>query len=289
MKVFQLFSWYQNTEYFNKLSTRSKLLYRRAMDSATLAFGMYPVAGVRPRLVNEWYSRQCALGQGNNAAAVARIMVGIWNIAIRNEFATINPFSKMRLPPYIPRTVMWSKDQIELFKKTAIEEGKEYCFIAFMMAYTWCQRSGDIMNMKWGNYYPEAGYVQITQQKRKKIVTLPVDDVTCPEIKAWLDAHRAGTYPSLRVFNPYTLAEWRRDVNYIKEKAGLPKDLRLHDLRRTGITELIELGATDRQIMSVSGHSSPVSIAPYHVNTFPTAKDILEKRMTGMKKDVDVS
>lgn len=287
MKVFQMFSWYKNSEYYNQLSTRTKLLYRRAMDTAELSFGMYPMSAVRPRLVNEWYSRQCALGQGNNAAFIARIMVGIWNVAIRNEFATMNPFAKMRLPPYVPRTVMWEKDQIELFCKTAMEEGKEDCMIAFLMAYTWCQRSGDIMNIKWGNYNAEEGYVSFKQQKRGKIVTLPVDETITPEIKKWLDARKDGKHPLERVFGTYSIRDWRTDANMIKEKAGLPKDLRLHDLRRTGITELIEGGATDRQIMSVSGHTSPVSIAPYHVKTLPTARDILEKRMTGMKKTVD--
>jgi integrase len=60
--------------------------------------------------------------------------------------------------------------------------------------------------------------------------------------------------------------------------AGLPEELRLMDLRRTGTTEMVEAGVGMAQIMSVTGHSNPQSVKPYMKNTFASANYALTTR-----------
>ena len=67
-------------------------------------------------------------------------------------------------------------------------------------------------------------------------------------------------------------------MNEVKEEAKLSKDLTALDLRRTGITEMVEAGVDTLGIMQVSGHSNPQSVKPYLVNTLKGASNALNKR-----------
>jgi len=61
-------------------------------------------------------------------------------------------------------------------------------------------------------------------------------------------------------------------------EAGLSKELRLSDLRRTGVTEMVEAGVGMGQIMSVTGHVNPASVKPYMKNTLKSAELALTTR-----------
>ena len=60
--------------------------------------------------------------------------------------------------------------------------------------------------------------------------------------------------------------------------AGLPDELRIADLRRTGTTEMVEAGVGIAQIMSVTGHANPQSVKPYMKNTLASAEYALTER-----------
>ena len=62
------------------------------------------------------------------------------------------------------------------------------------------------------------------------------------------------------------------------DRAGLPQELRLSDLRRTGTTEMVEAGVGMAQIMSVTGHANPASVKPYMKNTLKSANLALTER-----------
>ena len=61
-------------------------------------------------------------------------------------------------------------------------------------------------------------------------------------------------------------------------EAGLSKELRLADLRRTGTTEMVDAGVSMGNIMSVTGHANPQSVKPYMKNTLTSAKLALNTR-----------
>jgi hypothetical protein len=62
------------------------------------------------------------------------------------------------------------------------------------------------------------------------------------------------------------------------QEAGLSDELRLADLRRTGVTEMVEAGVGMGQIMSVTGHANPSSVKPYMKNTLKSAELALTTR-----------
>ncbi len=64
----------------------------------------------------------------------------------------------------------------------------------------------------------------------------------------------------------------------IIKESGLPNELRISDLRRTGTTEMVEAGVPMGQIMSVTGHANPQSVKPYMKNTYASAENALTLR-----------
>jgi len=64
----------------------------------------------------------------------------------------------------------------------------------------------------------------------------------------------------------------------VKAAVGLPDDLRVGDLRKTAIVQMIESGVDHLAIQSVSGHKSVSSLNPYNKFSLKTAQSALERR-----------
>ena len=79
-------------------------------------------------------------------------------------------------------------------------------------------------------------------------------------------------------YRPYTLQKLPMYGRELMDAAGLSKELRLSDLRRTGVTEMVEAGVGMPAIMSVTGHASPNSVKPYLKNTLKSAELALTTR-----------
>jgi len=79
-------------------------------------------------------------------------------------------------------------------------------------------------------------------------------------------------------FIPYSIYKLPLHARKVMDAAGLPQELRLSDLRRTGTTEMVEAGVGMAQIMSVTGHANPSSVKPYLKNTLSSANSALTAR-----------
>lgn len=283
MKVYQLFAWYRNTQAFIQLAPNTKKSYEEAMNFSLESIGMHNARGIRPRQVDSWYKELCANGKQTKADHTIKILRVIWNVALRAEYVDMNPFMRMKMKAYTPRRVLWTSDQVDLFIEQAESMGHSNVGRLILFCYHLCQRPGDMIALTWANYDRDTGLLTFEQQKTKAIVSIPVTD----RIKGWLDAFYGSHYPTDKILSGYTPIEFSHMYCVIRRAAGLPETLQMRDLRRTGITEMIEAGVSDRHIMTVSGHNSPLSIKPYHVNTVPMASDAMEKRFGRRKKDVD--
>ncbi len=84
--------------------------------------------------------------------------------------------------------------------------------------------------------------------------------------------------PRAGIFIPYSMQKLPLHGRKAMDQAGLSKELRLSDLRRTGTTEMVEAGVGMAQIMSVTGHANPSSVKPYLKNTLSSANNALTTR-----------
>jgi hypothetical protein len=64
----------------------------------------------------------------------------------------------------------------------------------------------------------------------------------------------------------------------VREAAELPSHLWIADLRRTCINELAFLGASDDQLISVSGHTKRQTLSVYSLTEYRKALEIMQRR-----------
>lgn len=250
---------------------------------------------ISTRMAKQAYNQWCTKGihMANHLLSTIRI---VFNYAVHMELCIANPFVAVKKRTPARRKTVWTKEQVKKFLDTAYSDfdTRNIGLIA-QMAYEWCQRLGDMRVLKWSNIDFERQTVYIEQSKRRAEVFLPISDDLYGMLAAQQEDFGFQEYvaPSVRpqkgVYKPYTLTHLPRVAKMIRNKAGLPDDLRLSDLRRTGTTEMVEAGVSMGNIMSVTGHANPQSVKPYMKNTLASANLALTQRQNRDKSTVDAA
>ena len=153
-----------------------------------------------------------------------------------------------------------------------------------LMCYEWGQRPVDIRNLKWDDVDLEQEKVTITQTKRGATVELPIPDNLMDMLTEQKEDWDFQPYvvPHLRpqdsAYRPLTVSQMTALLGEVKASVGLPEELRVGDLRKTAIVQMIESGVDHLAIQSVSGHKNVSSLNPYNKFSIKTAKSALERR-----------
>ena len=79
-------------------------------------------------------------------------------------------------------------------------------------------------------------------------------------------------------YNPYAMERLSKVGRNVMRLAKLDEELRLMDLRRTGVTQMVDRGVPLPQIMSVTGHTHVSSVKPYMKHTYESANNALTQR-----------
>ena len=79
-------------------------------------------------------------------------------------------------------------------------------------------------------------------------------------------------------FQPYAMERLSKVGRNVMRLAKLDEELRLMDLRRTGVTQMVDRGVPLPQIMSVTGHTHVASVKPYMKHTYESANSALTQR-----------
>ena len=212
----------------------------------------------------------------NHSLACYRLL---FNYAIRHGFTQHNPFSKVLRRADKQRKTVWTRADIKAFLDVAYGEFKwRNVGLIVQMAHEWGQRLGDMRMLKWDSYNLDTGVLTLEQSKRRATVTIPTSEKLQLMLKQQHDTYgwQAFVAPTnipdrkggLKPFTPVKLAIVGGDV---MKKAGLPAGLRLMDLRRTAVSEMLEAGVPITNIMSCTGHATPQSLAPYLKHTLQSA------------------
>jgi integrase len=157
------------------------------------------------------------------------------------------------------------------------------------MAYEWCQRIGDMRVLKWENVDLPRGHLYLEQSKRRSVVFLPISDGLTAMLKEQKEDFGFQPYVCPKIkpvqgeYKPYGMYEVGMLARRVMRRIGLSDELRLMDLRRTGVTEMVDAGVDISQIMSVTGHTNIGSVQPYIKNTFTSANNALTTRTNHVK------
>tara|TARA_R100000654_G_scaffold4701_2_gene13738 strand:+ start:326 stop:1102 length:777 start_codon:yes stop_codon:yes gene_type:complete len=220
-----------------------------------------------------------------NANHNARVFSVLINYLIAMEIMILNPMSRVKKRHSEPRSVVWTHDQVLSFLDIAFTKFEwRNIGLIVLMCYEWGQRPIDIRNLTWDDVDLDGEVVKIKQTKRGAEVELPIP----PNLVAMLTEQKGDWdfqeyvvphhRPHGSAYRPLTVYQMTSLLAAVKALAGLPDELRVGDLRKTAIVQMIESGVDHLAIQSVSGHKNVTSLNPYNKFSLKTAKSALERR-----------
>lgn len=257
-------------------TTRAK--YRGLLDLHILpTFGGRPLNQVKTADVARWNED---LGRRHQATAAGayRLLATIYNSALREELVVRTPC----------KVVGGGRERSEerpiaavADVQAAVDATPENYRTALLLA-AWCQlRRGEILALRRKDVDLAKGSVRVEMtwaltQAGRAVLGHPKTDagrrtvyLPAPALEAVTDhlERFVGPKPEAWLFpgsgsepvHPRTFARvWAR----AREAAGRP-DLRLHDLRHSGLTWAAQTGATVAELMRQAGHASPAAAIRY--------------------------
>jgi hypothetical protein len=212
------------------------------------------------------------------ANAIMRSARRIFNLGIRWGYVTANPFAHMELSEAPARETVIPRDHVDLFCATAIAIGRRSMALWARLSYELCQRAGDARSLPWSRY--NGREVQVKQGKTSALVWAPLlPDL--PELKDMLDeTPRVSTIIVIdeKTKQPYTIYNLSKAFNEVRDAAGLPTEYQARDMRRAGMDETGDAGATDDELRSLSGHKDRNVVHVYVKPNRRKAANALAKR-----------
>lgn len=284
--VSDLVQKYYSSNDFSMLRDRSKKDYRYFLSILIDDFGDAKYEDVTSKQAKhayeEWVKR--GISFANHVCAVSSI---VFRYAMEMEYATVNPFANIKRKTPKQRRVVWTQDDVRQFLDYAYSDF-DYRSIGLIvhMAYEWCQRLGDMRLLTWDMLDLDESKLYLEQSKRRARVTLPISEDLLDMLRQQAQEFNFQPFVAPRprpmngMYHAYSIDRLSKFGRQAMRNAGLPEELRLSDLRRTGTTEMVEAGVGMAQIMSVTGHSNPQSVKPYMKNTFASANYALTERKT---------
>ena len=290
MKLSKLIEDYYSSYEYRQLRDETKVQYKYFINvmKKTQAEGkslcQYNVEKITTKIAKTAYNEWCEKGisMANHVISTTRI---VFNHGLREELCLLNPFANVRRRTAERRKTVWGREDVQKLLSVAYSNfSTRNIGLTAQMAYEWCQRLGDMRMLTWDNIDFDAQTVHIEQSKRRAEVFLPISDELFVMLVQQREDFGFQPYVAPRPYaikgeyRPYTLHKLPLFGRELMEQAGLPKELRLSDLRRTGTTEMVEAGVGIGQIMSVTGHANPQSVKPYMKNTYESANNALTAR-----------
>jgi integrase len=190
-----------------------------------------------------------------------KIMTTIFRWGVENKAAPYNPFSGLKKPSFESRDRVWTDQELARFKAAVEALGRPSIALALMLSYDTARRPSDVLAIQRKHYLGD-GRISFRQIKTKTKLTQPVSPVVAEAFEVLEDPE------DYLIINEDTGSPWRprtfrKWVQVAKKMAKLPKELQWRDLRRTVATQLANAGATEDEIMSVTGHRDRKVVGVY--------------------------
>jgi integrase len=129
--------------------------------------------------------------------------------------------------------------------------------------------------LRWDNY--KGGLFKYTQEKTGTDMEVPASPRLIERLESITNRQDEIAICETTA-NPYSKDLLVKYFARIRLRSGLPKELQLRDLRRTGATEMAESGCTEDELRAVTGHQSREILATYVRPTTRLATSAVNKR-----------
>jgi integrase len=254
----EIINEYRNSDDWNKLAPRTKLDYVGHLEIIKDEWGTLPLQVFRDAAASDsvaeelhdlfikWRQRLYAnsVRQGDYIIATMRRMINRKKRVLR-----YNPLDFIEKTYKADRAeVVWSEKLVSKLSATKYPE----MYLAACFALITMQRKGDLLQMEWPR--PEQDHMRWKQGKTGRTVYIPITGFFAKLLT--VIPKRAETILSTPNGASWQMENFDRVWRLAKIEAGVKRET-FHDLRGTAITALAGNGATDAEIVSLSGHSAP--------------------------------
>lgn len=249
------------------------------MKTMSSEIGNYDIENVTHTRVDTAYNNIKTTVSLHRAIYSAKVMSKIWNRAIRQGHATFNPFSSMGLPKLKSRPTKWTIEQINAFYVETVRRQIPSLGLLVLLCFDMGQRPGDMRKLRFSNI--DNGWVNFIQEKTKTRMSIRLSDrlvTILSRLNPESEDYHIVVYEVTG--KPYDARTYAKLVQDIRTDLGLPDDLQMRDLRRTGLSELGDNGATEDEIRSISGHVDRQVISTY----IPVTQTLVEHGMAKRPK-----
>lgn len=236
-------------------------------------FGKLPVSRIRPKHIDAYTDKR--LGQDRKPATIENeraILRRAFNLAVEKGTLTAVPFKIPKLTLNNVRTGFMEHDEYIRFRAALPSELKPVLIFAY---YTGLRR-GEILKMQWSQVDLIARIVRLdvgtTKNKGGRILPLQVGELF--ETIAMLKTERDERFPKCRLVftrDGQPIKEFRTAWDNACKAAGqwdavTDRHTRiLHDLRRTGVRNLVRAGVPEKVAMLISGHKTRSVFDRYNI------------------------
>ena len=158
----------------------------------------------------------------------------------------------------------WTPEEIEQFEEA--HPIGTVARLALALALYTGQRRSDLVLLGRQHLIVNNGveWLRFTQQKNKRNAPIHMEIPIAPELRAVMDATKMGDLAFLTngYGRPFTSNGFGNKFRDWCNEAGLPQ-CAVHGLRKAAASRLAELGCTEQEIMSITGHKTSKEIARY--------------------------
>lgn len=211
-------------------------------------FGEYEITKINSMLIEKYKKKRLEEGAKkstvNRESSCLRLIfqkaIG-WGYLTENPMKGLKPFSEK--DNYMER-VLSPEEEKRLLENCASKPVKDFIVFGLNTG----MRMGEILSLEWKNVFLEQRAILVTMTKSGKNRKIPINDTLYSLLTR---LHDNGKNGNGRIF-PYTNVYW--SFKKAARLASIP-EVRLHDLRHTFATRLIEPGVDIITVRDLLGHS----------------------------------
>jgi integrase len=270
---------YYGSAEFKRLDSRTARVRRNMLDALCRKDGEKPAHLMEVRHVRA--IRDSRADRPEAANEILKALRQVFAFGVDSELVERNP---ARDVPYLKSCAQgfhsWTEDEVQKFE-AAHPIGTKARLALALLFYTGQRRSDVIL---FGRQHVRDGHITFTQHKNRnrKAITLSIPLI--PALQEILDSSPCGdlTFLVTQFRRPFTSAGFGNKFRFWCDQAGLPH-CSAHGLRKAAAARLAELGASEHEIMAVTGHQTSKEVSRY--TRAASQKRLAESAMARMSRD----
>jgi len=240
--------YYRSAE-FLATSKETQRTRRGIIERMRRQHGAKPVSHITEKVMRDAMARRVTTpAAANNFLKVMRLLM---TFAVSQRMLRDNPTRDVpRLKVRTAGFATWTEEDIAQYEATHPPGSRAR--LAMALGLYLGQRRGDVVRL--GRQHVRGRVITVLQAKTGSTATIRIH----PELHAELARLKPGqlTFLQTAYGKPYTPAGFGNAFREWLTEAGLPPHLSFHGLRKAAARRLAEAGASAREIMSVTGHTS---------------------------------